>query len=218
MTALFSKNFDLKDGFESGPQPQPEIDRVYNQQAIDAIIEKSRHDGFSDGYEKGVKEGSERANSTIRANIEVSLDVLNQNLENLLQQVKSDQNRIEKHVLAIVLNCAKRVLPVFEKTSSTECAIESIRHIVAQTHNVPLLNIQVSQSTLRAIQEDGIEFLRPPNHDGVINLDENKELLDGDARMVWDRGWSNYSLNKISAQIVLALQSALPTKTRTTKG
>lgn len=214
MINLFLRDFDAENAAAAAaPQANPaepaaEAPRFYSQDDVDRMLADARAAALAEGRAAGAAAAQAEAEAAQQARIAESLVAIRSQLSDLLGQDAARRREMERDLIDLLRDVGERVVPELLQAYSPDLALARIRAGFRMASGSPRLAIRVSPATEAAIGAEIADLtgVSAAGHRSEIVADP--ALRDGEARLEWENGFLDYSLDRVCAELLDALRIA----------
>lgn len=216
MTTLFALDFDDEEaGQAATPAPVKIAVESAGEQLVtlspeklEALLDKARHEARDEAFLAGVAAAKTEMESAIATHAASTLDSITEALQALATQDDIRRRELERDVVELFLDVGEKIIPQLLSAYSTDLAVEQIRKSLRMTDGTTRLSIRVSPNTQVAVAAE-LEALTLKNNLSLQpQLTADPSMKDGEARLDWENGFMEYSLDLVCNQLLDALHTA----------
>lgn len=212
MMALTLRDFDAENDLASAggeaPLQEPETPvYTFTEEELGKILAEARQQGFEQGQEDGLNTGRREAQADLQAQATAATQELRDQLAVFVSQDAERRAELERDLTDMVLEIAERAVPDMLKAYSTEQVQARLADAIGKGARQAELDIRVSPET-EAILAEMITQITPPDRVMPPKVAADPNLKNGEARMTWENGFMQYSLDRVCEEILLALRHA----------
>lgn len=214
MIDLFLRDFDAENEIAQtslrvcSAEPAPDKPRVFSQEEVNRMLSEARAQALAEGRASGAAQARAEAEASQQARIGDTLVAIRAQLADLLDQDATRRRDMERDLVGLALDVGERVVPELLESYSTDLALARIRAGIQMANGSPRLTIRVSPGTEQAtgaeiaVLAQGGMASRPPR------IIADPAMHDGDARLEWEDGFLDYSLDHVCGELLDALREA----------
>jgi len=211
MMALNLRDFDAENEFAAtGGEPAPEPEApiyTFTEEELGKILGDARQQGFEQGRADGLTEGRREAQADLQAQATAATQELRDQLAVFVSQDVERRAELERDLIDMVLEIAERAVPDLLKSHSVEQVQARLADAIGKGARRAELEIQVSPET-ESILAEVISQITPPDRAIPPKVTADPNLKNGEARMTWENGFMQYSLDRVCEEVLLALRHA----------
>jgi len=207
MIEMFHKNFDAE-AIAAEAHANGTRSVIYSQTEVTQMLAEAHESSFQAGHRQGMEQGLAEVDLGLQADLKRLFSVVEAQIETLLQQASVHQTRVEEQAAAFAVLAAERILPQIQNQLASECATQSLRRTFALTKGIAALSVRLSPATHQHLLSEGFDLACTVGPKQTVIVVEDAQMSDGDARVEWQDGWADYSLDETCAHILQTLQSA----------
>lgn len=208
MTALpFSTNLEAEVREEARRRESGDdrtLTMAEHRDLLDQAVAEANEKGLQEGYAKGDADARE----TILAKCSTSIAAVAPQMEAILERSSEHRAHLERQLIAFAYAVAEKVAPDVLRLRAKASVLESIRETLALTLAQPKLVVSVSPAVREAMGSDLEAVAEQLGHKGSLQVSEDPEMTDGEARVSWDDGFMDYSFDRVCEQILDTLGGA----------
>ena len=208
---LFLRDFDAE-ALEAGRAPafqeKTPPPRVYSVEEVDHLVAEAREAGLRQGREEGaaVARAEVEASQTERST--AALEAIAARLTGLVEQDAAHRRALERDVVDMLLEIGERIAPEFLSAYSADLAQARIRAGLRMAGGRAKLTIRVSPEVARQLEPQLAAMAQSAGVEPVPRLVAEPALGAGEARLDWDNGGLDYSLERSCEAVLTALREA----------
>lgn len=211
MMALTLRDFDAENdlataGGERAKEPETPV-YTFTEDELGKILGDARQQGFEQGHTDGLAEGRRQAQADLQAQATTAMQELRDQLAVFVSQDAERRAELERDLIDMVLEIAERAIPDLLKSYSAEQVQARLADAIGKGARRAELEIQVSPET-ETILAEIIPQITPPDRPTAPKVTSDPNLRNGEARMTWENGFMQYSLDRVCEEILLALHQA----------
>ncbi|MEE2945441.1 MAG: FliH/SctL family protein [Pseudomonadota bacterium] len=212
MMALSLRDFDAEherfgDGATDPATQEPEVP-VYSftEDELNKMLADARQQGFEQGHSDGLNEGRREAQADLQAQANAAINELRDQLAVFVSQDTQRRAELERDLIDMVLEICERTVPDLLKAHSVDQVQARLADAIGKGARRAELDIRISPET-ETILAEVIAQITPPDQTAP-KVTADPSLKNGEARMAWENGFMQYSLDRVCDEILLALRHA----------
>lgn len=207
MTRLFQRDFDAELEAEALAAAHERACR-YTQEEYDAALAAAVEFGRADGRAQGHAEGLAEAHASLASRQVEALEALRPQVAQMLEDRLAHHDALERHIVAFTLEVAEKVLPEFISARSPLAAAAQARRAIGLAFASPRLRIRLSQAARDILAPELEALVADRLAPGQLDVAADPALADGEARVIWEDGFMDYSFERVCARILAVLREA----------
>ncbi|WP_127900767.1 FliH/SctL family protein [Solirhodobacter olei] len=206
MTTLYHRDFDAEIAEEARAAARARACK-FTQEDVDEAVAAAEMRGHAAGRAAGHAEGLAEARGEIGARQAEALQAIAPQLDRMIEDRLAHHAALERQMVGFALTVAEKVFPEFVATRSATAAAEEVRRTLALALHSPRLRVQLSAATRDLIAPEIEAMARNRLDAGAIEVAVDPALAEGEARVIWEDGFMEYSFEKICNGILDALRA-----------
>ncbi len=209
---LFLRDFDAEalavDGAATphASAALPQAPRGPTPEELGRLLIDTRENALAEGREEGALSARAEAEASQTARIAATLESVRDQLAQVLAQDAARRRALERDVVDMLVDIGEQIAPEFLAAYSTDLTRARIRDGLRLAGGSPYLNIRVSPGLEQAIAADLAGLAQEGEAQPRLRADP--ALHDGEARLDWESGGLDYSLDRACAAVLSALREA----------
>jgi flagellar assembly protein FliH len=206
MTTLFHRDFDAEIAEEARAEARARACE-FTRADLDAAVAAAEDRAHAAGRSAGHAEGLAEARAEIAARQLEALQAIAPQLQQMIDDRLTHHATLERQMVGFALAVCEKVLPEFLATRSARAAADEIRRTLALALHSPRLQVRLAAATRDLIAPELEAIARERLDAGQIEISVDPALADGEARVLWQDGFMEYSFEKICSGILDALRA-----------
>lgn len=214
MMALTLRDFDAENDRYGAPEAtadvaqDPEVPLYsFTEDELGKMLAEARQQGFDQGHQEGLTEGRREAQADLQAQAMAATQELRDQLAVFVSQDSQRRAELERDLIDMVLDICERAVPDLLKAYSTDQVQARLAEAIGKGARHAELEIQISPET-ETILAEIIPQITPPDQKIIPKVVADASLKNGEARMTWENGFMQYSLDRVCEELLLALRHA----------
>lgn len=214
MINLFLRNFDAETeaaepALTAVPaEPAAEPPRLYAQDELDRLLAEARATALAEGRAVGATQAKAEAEASQQARAAETLEAIRAQLSDLVAQDDVRRRDMERDLVDLLLDVGERAVPDLLDAYSADLALARIRAGYRMASGSPRLTIRVSPGTEAAIGAEIAVLDQGGSAGRLSEVIADPSMRDGDARLEWENGFLDYSLDRVCNELLDALRVA----------
>ncbi|GAA6209882.1 hypothetical protein NBRC116601_31750 [Cognatishimia sp. WU-CL00825] len=212
MMALILRDFDAETdqinghGAAQGEAPAAPV-YTFTEDELTGLLAEARAQGMEMGETEGRQAGRREILEAQEVKSATALEDIRQQLTEFLAQDAARRTELERDLVDMVLEISERIAPDLIKTMSADLVQARLKDAMRLGARQSKLSLRLSPDTEAAIAAD---LRNAFVAEQVTNADiiADPSLTNGEAKMSWENGFMNYSLDRICAELLDALRQA----------
>lgn len=213
MMALTLRDFDAEserfaeaNSSQAAPEPETPV-YSFTEEELGKLLGDARQQGFDQGHEEGLQNGRREAQTDLQAQATAAMQELRDQLAVFIAQDRDRRAELERDLIDMVLDIAERTVPDLLAAFSTDQVQARLAHAILKGARRAELEIFISPETETHLA-DVIPQITPPDQAIPPKVTADPSLKNGEARMTWENGFMQYSLDRVCDEILQALRHA----------
>ncbi|MFY0597923.1 MAG: hypothetical protein JXQ85_15950 [Cognatishimia sp.] len=179
----------------------------FTEEELGKLLVEARQEGMKQGREEGLTEGRREAQADLQAQATAATQELRDQFAVFVSQDSQRRAELERDLIDMVLDICERAVPDLLKAHSTDQVQARLADAIGKGARHAELEIRISPET-ETILTDVITQITPPDQTVAPKIFADVSLKNGEARMTWENGFMQYSLDRVCEEILLALRHA----------
>ncbi len=209
---LFLRDFDAE-ALEAGRAPppleeMPPPSHAYSVDEVERLVAEAREAGLQQGREEGAAVARAEAEASQTAQSAAALEAIAARLIELVEQDAVHRRALERDVVDMLVEIGERIAPEFLSTYSADLAQARIRAGLRMAGGSAKLTIRVSPEVAQLLEPQLAAMAQSAGVDPAPRLVADPALGEGEARLDWDNGRLDYSLDRSCEAVLTALREA----------
>lgn len=194
---LFDTPYDEpeEESQEKKDEPPPPPPPTYNEEELNAAVEKARAEGKEEGRQEAFQESAE----SLEQSTKTTLDTLAAQISNLALAEGARNEAFERDALQMSYCVFKKLFPYYADREGLNEIEEFIKTLILKQDTKAEMNILVSPKLAEKISKS--VAAHPSLGDYLIYVKGAESLEEGDARIEWDNGGATRELSTLQKQI-----------------
>lgn len=210
MMTLALRDFDAESALASDasntPDAAPEVPVfTFTEEELGKMLAEARAQGAEQGHADGLAQGKREAGEDHQVQATAALNDMREQLSVFIAQDAQRRTELEGDLVDMVLDICERIMPDFLAAYSIDQVQARLRDTLHIGAGQSTLNLLLSPKTEAALNSD-ITALAAAESSTTLTLTADATLKDGEARMTWENGFMQYSLDRICDEILTALR------------
>ena len=186
----------------------PPPPRSYGADEVDRLVAEAREAGLRRGREEGEATARAEAEANQGARGAAALEAIAAGLADLLEQDAAHRRALERDVVDMLVEIGERIAPEVLSAYSADLAQDRIRTGLRMAGGSAKLTIRVSPDVAQQLEPQLAAMAQAAGVDPAPRLVAEPALGDGEARLDWDNGGLDYSLERSCEAVLTALREA----------
>jgi len=191
---------------EAAPPPAPP--RSFSGEEVERLIAEASEAALQQGREEGAAAARAEAEAGQAAQSAAALEVISARLSDLLARDGLHRRALERDVVDMLVEIGERIAPEFLSAYSVDLAQARIRAGLRMASGSSKLTIRLSPEMARMLEPQLAALAQSGGIEPPPQLDADPALGDGEARLDWDNGSLDYSLERSCEAALAALREA----------
>lgn len=211
---MFLRDFDAE-ALDAGHPPSTqeaaapiEAPRSYSGDEVERLVAEAREAALQQGREEGVAMARAEAEAGQAARSAAALEAISARLSELLARDALHRRALERDVVDMLVEIGERIAPEFLTAYSADLAQTRIRAGLRMASGSSKLTIRLSPEMARMLEPQLAALAQSGGIDPPPQLATDPALGDGEARLDWDNGGLDYSLERSCEAALAALREA----------
>ncbi len=212
MIALALRDFDAENALKAGQTDEAEAAPdvpvfTFTEEELGKMLAEARAQGVEQGHADGLAQGLRDAQADHQVQATAALNTMREQLSIFVAQDAQRRAELESDLVDMVLDICERIMPEFLAAYSIDQVQARLRETLHIGAGQSTLNLQLSPKTEEALRAE-ITAQAEAEGNTDLHLTSDPALKDGEARMTWDNGFMNYSLDRVCEEILTTLRTA----------
>ena len=210
---LFLRDFDAEATAAArvtepqGVGSQPDAPRGYAAEEVERLVAEARESALHQGREEGAAAARAEAEAGQSARVAAALEAVQAAMSELMEQDAARRRELERDVVDMLTEIGERIAPEFLAAHSVDLAQDRIRAGLRMASGSPWLTIRVSPGVEQALGAQ-LSAIGARGDAAPPHVVADPALRDGEARLDWENGGLDYSLDRACAAVLDALRAA----------
>ncbi len=208
--SLFLRDFDAEE-MTANRMPasqEPAAPAGIPQEEVERLLAEAREAALQQGRDEGAAAARAEAEASQTARVAAVLDAVQAQMSELLSQDAARRRELERDVVDMLIEIGERIAPEFLSAYSADLVRDRIRSGLRMAGGRAGLTLRVSPGTEAALGAHLAGLARDRGAEGAPQVVADPALCDGEARLDWENGGLDYSLDKACAGVLEALREA----------
>lgn len=179
----------------------------FTEEELGKLLADARAQGTEQGLADGIIQGRRETQAEHQVQATTAMQNVQDQLAVFVTQDRQRRTELERDLVDMVLDICERVVPDLLRAFSVDQVQARLQDALHIGSGYSTLTLLLSEKTEAALGAE-LTAIAAANGPTKLTITADPNLKDSEARMAWENGFMNYSLDRVCTEIMDALRHA----------